>query len=908
MDEVASPPVAWNVSARPSGEILAVETGDGALRVAFLGPSAAWTAPEVESWLRELAGMASATVQDAMPEGIPRALHQALSGLLFFEAELWPGLDGPSPCTLALVHCGDSVAIGWCGGGSLEVRRDGAAYAPVWTIVRDEQGRDARACSVKADARVSVRARWESGRGGQDVPDGVIEAHWPGAPAPADEPRVAAPQGELEDREAHAETATEVLPERIDVGPVSAATAAPSTVPASHAEPPEQPVETGSGVAESPPRRFWRIPGWMDRLAGGEPEPIAHDVPGVPELIPEPAAAEPELAAAGPEPAAAGPEPVRLETTEAPVFEASALDVGSAEAVEASVSVAEPIAPEAGAAEAGRASIPGQSVVATPGIDAPEMDLVAAAGEWSGEPVTEEEPGAAPEQQWSAALHVEEDHDAGPAIAGDTAMGEQIPPASGSLPGAAAPPGSAVVPVTSAGAPLAGAAAPPAGEGAAVPDEAAPLVSEAAPLEREAAPVAADATPPMTEAAPGATGVADTAEVAAPRPRVRRPEWPEEEVAPRAIQPRPWGRIALLAAALLALFGGGWLLGRTDLPRVGRAAGAALQAIGLGPATYEVNVTSRPSGAWIVVDGVSQSQRTPATLRLEPGSHRVVLSLSGQGGSSHAVQGKRGQHVPLDVELWGGLRITAPGAMGPVEVAVDGVAQGPAPVLLERLPPGIHRLQFSGPGITPWEQTVEVHVDRTSEVEAHPVVAPPTGVLEIRAALSDEAGTETLRGAAVWIDGVPRGATPLRLELPSGPHSIRVSYQSEEAPVQVIDLPGGNVRFANVQIGLDTGGPRLSAQLPARVPTDRPTVLSASLASARPGDVREMWLHVRTPEGAWRRYPMTLMRAGDSAVGVAVFPAILFDARGRTSWYVSALTPTGDEYFTEITAAQSTQP
>ena len=64
-----------------------------------------------------------------------------------------------------------------------------------------------------------------------------------------------------------------------------------------------------------------------------------------------------------------------------------------------------------------------------------------------------------------------------------------------------------------------------------------------------------------------------------------------------------------------------------------------------------------------------------------------------------------------------------------------------------------------------------------------------------------------------------------------------------------------------------------------------------------------MWLHVRTPEGAWRRYPMTVMKATGGVVGVVVFPTVLFDARGKTIWYVSALAPTGDEYFTEMQPA-----
>jgi hypothetical protein len=390
-----------------------------------------------------------------------------------------------------------------------------------------------------------------------------------------------------------------------------------------------------------------------------------------------------------------------------------------------------------------------------------------------------------------------------------------------------------------------------------------------------------------------------------PRPVVRRPAWPEPEELAK-LDGRPfWQRRWFVAAVIVALFAAGWSLGRVDFARGGKNIGSALKAIGLGPARYEVTVHSRPSGAWITVDGVDQARRTPATLELKPGAHEIVLSFSGVGGSSHTVSGKRGQRVALDVELWGALKVSVPRSSVPISVAVDGMQRGYAPLDVDRLQPGIHRLQFSGPGVAPWEQTVEVHVNRTAELVAQPIASPATGLLEVRATLADEAGSEPLTGAQVWIDGQPRGATPLKLELPRGPHSIRVRFRNEDGPVQVIDLPGGNLRYATIELGLNLDAPRLVAALPEHIPMGRPTVLSASLDGAKMGDVREMWLHLRTPEGAWRRYPMSVMKAPGGLVGVAVFPTVLFDARGRTAWYVSALTPMGDEYFTEIQPAQT---
>ena len=116
----------------------------------------------------------------------------------------------------------------------------------------------------------------------------------------------------------------------------------------------------------------------------------------------------------------------------------------------------------------------------------------------------------------------------------------------------------------------------------------------------------------------------------------------------------------------------------------------------------------------------------------------------------------------------------------------------------------------------------------------------------------------------------------------------------------MIDLPGGNQRFATFEFGLNLEYPILALRAPASIPPDEPVLISATLGQVAAADVREMWLHVRTPDNRWRRYPMTLIEAQGSAVGAAPFPAVLLGPDGTTHYYVSALTSQGDEYFTEM--------
>jgi hypothetical protein len=836
MEQTVIPTAQWTVLVRSSGDALAVRVGGPGLELGFLGTPPGLTRSEIETWLTELIGVAGTTGSDspvlwdpAASIPIPRTLHQALSGLLFYEAELWGGTAERPPCAIACVTAGACVAFGWTGSGRVGIWLDGRPFEPEWILVRDQEGGTARAFVTDARLQLEARVSWPAVSGGLVQSEGEIEALWPG----------------------HAIEAPEVATETLDT--------------ATEREPDQQGDCAGNEVAEiqaeaalsggddpepRPDRRrgVWHFRSWMDRLAGlrkpqdtlpepAPPEPIAYDVPGVPDLLPAP-----ELETEVAEASAIMEPPLAPEAEEAPAVVET---VSAPETEEASAVVDTIPAPEPEQAAAGPAAAETLAAECGPSVDPFDLGPLAA---------FEPEPAAAEPVEAIESVQIESLLVPGPVVIEPAVTSEPMP-----APGFVAE---------------RSAAAPESRPEARQEDFAAGATEAGSPHTRQ-------------------------------RPAVRRPAWPEPEGSLMSDGRPLWQRRWFIVAVVVVLFAAGWFLGQVDFSRGVRDIGSAFNAIGVGPARYEVAVASRPSGAWIAVDGVEQARRTPATLELKPGTHEVVLSFSGVGGSSHTVNGRRGQRVALDVELWGSLRVTVPGGSVPISVAVDGMQRGYAPLDVEQLQPGIHRLQFSGPGVTPWEQTVEVHVNRTVELVAQPIASPATGVLEVRATLADETGTEPLTGAQVWIDGQLFGVTPLKLELPRGPHSIRVRYREEEGPVQVIELPGGNLRYATVQLGMNLDAPRLVAALPERIPVERPTVLSASLDGAREGDVSEMWLHVRTPEGAWRRYPMTMMKAPGGLVGVAVFPTVQFDARGRAAWYVSASTPMGDEYFTEMRPAQA---
>jgi hypothetical protein len=284
----------------------------------------------------------------------------------------------------------------------------------------------------------------------------------------------------------------------------------------------------------------------------------------------------------------------------------------------------------------------------------------------------------------------------------------------------------------------------------------------------------------------------------------------------------------------------------------------------------------------------------------------VTLTLPGGAQYSQSVSGRKDTTVPLEVSLLGSLHVGSAGPATPVAVTLDGESRGWAPVDAANLQPGAHELEFRSPGQPPWAQTVVVPPRGEARVTARPFDLPATGVLQVTATMIDDDGNHDLRGAAVIVDGVRRGATPLELELARGPHSVRVEYHGETAGVQVIDLPGGNERYAGFTFG--AGGPPGALVLRSPLGTiarDAATPVTVALPGLMPREMREVWLHVRTPDGAWRRYPMTLHDGDGGLTASTVFPAASLDARGDAPFYVSALVTSGVEYFTDIRNAAS---
>lgn len=1022
----------WAVSARTGGEVLTAGISRAELELVVLGVPAGFSHHELESWLHDLAGVAVETSRaDDRQRAIPALLHHALTGLLFSHAELWDRLDTPRPCSCAFVDRPEGAALGWIGEARVHVLVNGDPVEPQWVLVRDDEGREARAAVFAPDADVVVTLEYRpNGDEGGGAP-ASLEAEWlPERPESGDVP------GE----HAFADHAAPVPPAPVDVAMVEEA-AAPEEVFAEAVEavarelPESLPVQQ-PGLAAHP----YEQPGAAEPYVEAEPAPeleasdVAEAVTIEPDVQEEAGeapvrddeapieAVEEDEAPPAPKPqhpvarwlarvmgfgrrAPRENEPVILEPVEDATAPVSAYDGLLSEPAHEQTEIALPPtagapAPPQGLQPAGIAEILGAAGGA-PHADTPSgafavnnqrlQDLLAeieaadshampvispevpagSAGqplEVDHEPVGAHETFAIPPVPRPAVpppSRADEAHAIPPLPAGKVVIApvprryaevSSIPPVPAAVPQPARPAASAepsapvqaalpaeaaaseyepIAPVESEPLADAVAAAPIESEPEPIPPVELATEQEAIasapedPVEPVAGPRMAEAIPdhaaielePAIAAAEPATAATEPAAVSAPSPaaepdpvpwledrrvgspgprRARTLEAPEERERPKvAIHRRP----VVWAIGVVLVFLVGWLVGGLANPSGdhGGPLVSALRAIGLGPARFTVNLDTRPGGAHIEIDGKPQATRTPATLELPPGEHTVKFLMPGLGGVTVPLKGRGGEKLTISESLNGTLDILDADANVPISVSIDGRNAGYAPLKVESIEPGLHEIHFSGPGMPAWVQTVEVGVRGSAQLVARPMSAPANGIIQVQATINDEAGSAPLSGAQVYVDGDLRGVTPLSIELPRGPHSLRVAWRGEAVPVQVIDLPGGNQRFASFQFGLDAPVVKVEPVGDVRAfAAGQASMLSAAISGMAASDLGEAWLRVRTGEGLWRRYSMTPLRSPGQLVVAAVFPDGAFDRKGETQWYVSVTTRQGDEYFSEI--------
>ena len=189
----------------------------------------------------------------------------------------------------------------------------------------------------------------------------------------------------------------------------------------------------------------------------------------------------------------------------------------------------------------------------------------------------------------------------------------------------------------------------------------------------------------------------------------------------------------------------------------------------LGPFVALLTVTTEPPGAEVFVDreDLGSRGRSPQTLAVSPGEHRVLVRLDGHRPGEARLSVAKGRAVKTSVTLERVLgTVTFSGTPAAVRESPESEVLGHVPGSL-RVPPGPHVFYATADGFAPGQVVVNVKPDETSAAKVSLLKLPdPTGKVVV---------TANRDNAEVRVDGRSVGFTPTVLSLPVGQHHIEVA-------------------------------------------------------------------------------------------------------------------------------------
>ena len=227
-----------------------------------------------------------------------------------------------------------------------------------------------------------------------------------------------------------------------------------------------------------------------------------------------------------------------------------------------------------------------------------------------------------------------------------------------------------------------------------------------------------------------------------------------------------------------------------------------------------INIKSTPTGATIVLDGVTKGT-TPATLSGIPaGIHTLVLKKSGYNDYPASVTITSGQTSSISATLTvqqttGSINIksTPTGAT----IILDGVSKGTTPATLSGIPAGIHTLVLKKSGYNDYPASVTITSGQTSSISATLTAQQTTGSISVSSGPS---------GAAVYLDGKSTGLkSPATLTgISAGGHTVSCSMSGYTDASQGVTVTAGQTVdvVLNLQATGTTTGSIYVTSLPSK--------------------------------------------------------------------------------------------
>jgi hypothetical protein len=229
------------------------------------------------------------------------------------------------------------------------------------------------------------------------------------------------------------------------------------------------------------------------------------------------------------------------------------------------------------------------------------------------------------------------------------------------------------------------------------------------------------------------------------------------------------------------------------------------------PTTGTLSISSTPSGAAVIIDGVSRGVTPTTVTDLTAGSHEIRVTMSGYGDYEGTATVTAGQTTPVTVSLSTVIttaQITSTqttsspstgSGTGSIEVrsqpsaatiSLDGAQKGKTPAKLTNVKAGSHEVALSLAGYPDWKQTVTVKNGETASINAVMGTSAQTTGGQPAASGTGSLSVATIpAGAQVYVDGVLIGNSPTKTSgLEAGSHILLIKmdgYQELSVPVSI---------------------------------------------------------------------------------------------------------------------------
>ena len=201
-----------------------------------------------------------------------------------------------------------------------------------------------------------------------------------------------------------------------------------------------------------------------------------------------------------------------------------------------------------------------------------------------------------------------------------------------------------------------------------------------------------------------------------------------------------------------------------------------------------VNVTSQPSGATVIVDGMDRGT-TPVTLfDLAPGRHHLKYRLAGYVERDRFFRTREnpGPYIEKNevLEEEKGLLLLKTEPAG-CDVQIDGVSVGRTPRLVTHLSVnGTYAVRFRKAGYQ--DQFINVRFEGRKPLVREEKLVLASGTIDIS---SEPAGAE------VTVNGIVKGVTPLRVtEVPRGRATVKFRLDGFAEEVRELAINAGDVQ------------------------------------------------------------------------------------------------------------------